>query len=60
MHKGFAHLLVYSVLLEGSRVVESFVLGNDSYFGSQTGQISGEITQKVSLVEHTRGLILTY
>lgn len=51
MNKGFAHLLAYSVLSEGSHVIEPFVLGNDRdhfYFGTQTGQISGEVMQKVS------------
>lgn len=66
MHKGFAHLLAYSVLSEGSHVIEPFVLGNDRdhfYFGTQTGQISGEVMQKVSpgyISQGGGGVILTY
>lgn len=53
MHKGYAPLLAYTVLSEESHVVEPFVLGNDKdhfYLGTQTGHISGEVTQKVSLL----------
>ena len=53
-------MLACSVFSEGSYVIEPFVLANDRdhfYFGIQTGLISGEVMQKVSLAYIPGGYI---